>query len=189
MKKVGVNVQTIKMNKISSKTYHQRKFYNNYKHITIAGILVVFGLLMLLGIPTFPKNLLLSLLFFSLAYAGFLTLKTTKPISIFKNYICLGKMVNGYKKNNINASSIESIDLVHEIKTEFRPAAAFIGGDVDVHSNYFQIKLKNNTEIRFDDLYDKQLQNDLKLWCQDNKIELNLDSKKIIKENDDNYFG
>ncbi len=93
-------------------------------------------------------------------------------------------MVNGYKKNNINASSIESIDLVHEIKTEFRPAAAFMGGDVDVHSNYYQIKLKDNSHIRFDDLYDKQLQNDLKLWCLDNSIVLNLDVKKIIKEND-----
>nr|WP_319571588.1 hypothetical protein [uncultured Draconibacterium sp.] len=172
------------MKRNNSITYHQLKFYNNYKHFTVAGVLVVFGLLMLLGISTFPKNLLLSLLFFSFAYLGYRTLKTTKPISIFKNYICLGKMVNGYKKNNINASSIESIDLVHEIKTEFRPAAAFIGGDVDVHSNYYQIKLKDNSHIRFDDLYDKQLQNDLKLWCLDNSIVLNLDVKKIIKEND-----
>ncbi|WP_321344470.1 hypothetical protein [uncultured Draconibacterium sp.] len=172
------------MKRNNSITHHQLKFYNNYKHFTVAGVLVVFGLLMLLGISTFPKNLLLSLLFFSLAYLGYQTLKTTKPISIFKNYICLGKMVNGYKKNNINASSIESIDLVHEIKTEFRSADAFMGGDVDVHSNYYQIKLKDNSYIRFENLYDKQLQNDLKLRCLDNSIELNLDVKKIIKEND-----
>ena len=98
-------------------------------------------------------------------------------------------MVNGYRKNNISASSIESIDLIHEIKTEFRPAAAFIGGDVDVHSNYYQIKLRNNNHIRFDDLYDKQLQNDLRLWCRDNNIKLDLDVKKIIKENDDDDLG
>ncbi len=177
------------MNKNSSKTYHQLKLYNNYKHISVAGVLIVFGLLMLLGIPTFPKNLLLSLLFFLFAYLSYHTLKTTKPISIFKNYICLGKMVNGYKKNNISASSIESIELVHEIKTEFRPAAAFIGGDVDVHSDYYQIKLKSNNYIQFDDLYDKQLQNDLKLWCQDNNIKSNLEVKKIIKESDDDSFG
>lgn len=177
------------MKRNNSITYHQLKFYNNYKHITVAGVFVVFGLIMLSGISTFPKNLLLSLLFFSLAYVGYQTLKTTKPISIFKNYICLGKMVDGYKKNNINASSIESIDLVHEIKTEFRPAATFIGGDVDVHSDYYQIKLRNNNYIRFDDLYDKQLQNDLRVWCLDNNIKLDLDVKKIIKENDDDFFG
>ena len=176
------------MNRNNSKTYHQLKLYNNYKHIIVAGVFIVFGLLVLLGIPTFPKNLLLSILFFSLAYLGYQTLKTTRPITIFKNHIYLGRMVSGYKKNNISASSIENIDLVHEIKTEFRPAAAFIGGDVDVHSNYYQIKLKNNNYIRFDDLYDKQLHNDLKLWCLDNNIKLNLDVKKIIKENDDNYF-
>lgn len=173
------------MNRNNSITYHQLKLYNNYKHITVAGVLVVFGLLMLLGIPTFPKNLLLSLLFFLFAYIGYQTLKTTKPVSISKYDICLGKMVNGYKKTNIIASSIISIDLVHEIKTEFRPAAAYTGGDVDVHSNYYQIKLKDNSYIQFDNLYDKQLQSDLKPWCKDNNIELNLDVKKIIKENDD----
>lgn len=170
------------MNRDNLKTYHQLKLYNNYNHINVAGILIVFGFLMLFGIPTFPKNLLLSLMFFSLAYIAYNTIKTTKPILISKNYICLGKMVNGYKKTKINANFIVSIDLVYEIKTEFRPTAAFIGGDVDVHSNYYQIKLKNNSYIRFDNLYDKQLQDDLKHWCQDNNIELNLDVKKIIKE-------
>ena len=173
------------MNRSSTKTYHKLKLYNNYRHINVAGVLIILGLLMLFGIPSFPKNLLLSLLFLLLAFISYQTLKTTKPILIYRNYICLGKMVNGYKKTNINADLIVSIDLIYEIKTEFRPAAAFIGGDVDVHSNYYQIKLKNNSHIRFDNLYDKQLQDDLKHWCQDNNIELNLDVKKTIKENND----
>lgn len=167
------------------KTYHQLKLYNNNKHFTVAGVLIIFGLLMLLGIPTFPKNILLSLLFFLLAYIGYQSLKTTKPISISRYDICLGRMVNGYKKTIINANFIISIDLVYEIKTEFRTAAAYIGGDVDVHSNYYQIKLKDNSQLRFDDLYDEQLQNGLKEWCMENNIKLNLDVKKIIKENDD----
>ncbi|KJF42929.1 hypothetical protein [Draconibacterium sediminis] len=176
------------MNRINSKTYHQLKYYNNYNHLTVAGVLVVFGLLMLVGISTFPKNLVLALLFFTLAYLGYQTLKTTKPISIDRNNICLGKMVNGFKQTNINANSIDSIELVYEIKTEFSVAAAYIGGEVDKHSDYYQIKLKDNSLIRFDNLYDKQLQNDLKLWCRYNNVAVNLNVRKIIKENDDSIL-
>lgn len=173
------------MNRNYYKTYHQLKIYKNYKHITIAGVFVVFGLLMLLGITTFPKNFLLSLLFFLLAYFSYRILNSTRPISIFRNHICLGKMVNSYKVTNINVSSIVNINLVHEIKTESRTAAALIGKKVDIHSNYYQITLKDSNKIRFNNIYDKQLQSDLKFWCHDNNIELNLDVKKIIKEKDD----
>lgn len=173
------------MNSVNSKTYHQLKLYKSYNHINVSGVLVIIGLFMLFGISTFPKNLLVSLLFLLLAFTSYNILKTTKPINIHRNHICLGKMVNGYKKTNILANTIASIKLVYEIKTEFRPAAALVGGDVDVHSNYFQINLKNNSHIRFDNLYDKQLQDDLRHWCRENNIELNLDVKKLINENDD----
>lgn len=97
-------------------------------------------------------------------------------------------MVNGFKQTNINANSIDSIELVYEIKTEFSVAAAYIGGEVDKHSDYYQIKLKDNSLIRFDNLYDKQLQNDLKLWCRYNNVAVNLNVRKIIKENDDSIL-
>lgn len=173
------------MNRFNSKTHHQLKFYKNYNHINVSGVLVVFGLLTFFGIPAFPKNLLVSLLFFLGAITSYKLLKTTKPIFIHKDHICLGKMVNGYKETDINAKAIASIDLVYEVKTEFRAVAALNGGDEDVHSNYFQIKLKNNNHIRFDNQYDKQLQDDLKQWCEKNNIEINLDVKKVIQEDDD----
>lgn len=166
-------------------THNQLKLYNNYNHFVVAGVLIVFGLLMLWGIPTFPRNLFMSLMFFSLAYVGYRTLKTSKPILISKKEICLGKMVNGYKTTKIDGDSIESIELIHEVKTEFRAAEIYTGGDVEVHSNYYQIYLKDNSYIRFDNLYDRQLQNDLKHFCLDNNIEITLDVKKIIKGNND----
>ena len=173
------------MNKSNVKIFHQLKLYNNYNHIIIAGVLVIFGFLMLIGISVLTKRLLLSAIFFALAYLSYQTFKSTKPIIVDRKNIYLGKMVNGFKKTCINSDSIERIDLVHEIKTEFRPVAAVVGGDVDVHSNYYLIKLKDNRQIQFDNLYDEKLQNELKQWCLNNNIELDLDVKKRIKKNDD----
>ncbi|RIJ47712.1 hypothetical protein D1614_14125 [Maribellus luteus] len=167
------------MNTKDRRIHHQLKLYNNYNHITVTGVLVVFGFLMLIGIPVFPKNLILSLLFFCLAFIAHKNLKTTKPVSITKNSISLGKMVNGYAKTTIDSKSINRIDLVDETKIEFRSAAKFSGGEVKIYSNYYLFHLKDKSEIRFDNLYDKQLQVDLMDWCRNNSIEFNQYERKI----------
>ncbi len=173
------------MNTKKYKTYHQLKLYKSNSHYTVAGVFVVLGLLMLFGIPSFPKNLFISLSFFTLAYISFCILKTSRPITLTKNSICLGKGVNGYKTKFISAVTIERIELIYEINTKFSPVAMYTGGDVDIHSNYFHIKLKDNSKVKFDNRYEKQLEEDLKLWCKENNIVLDLDVKKIIKENND----
>lgn len=176
------------MTQTKAKEYHQLKENSNKNHINIAMVLAVLGIVMLFAIQPFPLNLLISVLFFSLAIITYQSLKTSKSIALYKEHISLGKVVNGYKASNIKANSIARIELVNEIKTEFRAAAAYTGGDVEVHSHYYQIHMKDDEVIQFDNLYHKELQNALRGWCRNNKVELNLNVRKMIKESDDYEF-
>ena len=163
-----------------TKTHQQLNIYKSYNHSTTAGVLTVVGFLMLFGISTFPKNLLTSLVFFGFAYMSYKVLRTTKPIIISDKSISLGKMVNGYKETNMGSESIKKIELVSETKTEFRPARTHDGGDIELFSNYYRFILMDESEIRFDNVYDDQLKTDIKSWCQNNDIDLNLEIKEVI---------
>ena len=164
----------------NTKIHHRLKKYENYTHLNISGVLLVIAILMLIGISSFPKNLLLSLGFMGLAIMSYKILKTTKPITFSDTSISLGKKVNGFKRDIIKIDDIVKIQLVSESLTEFQPAAKYSGGDVTVISNYYRIILKDKSVIKFDNLYDEQMQSDLKDWCHNNTIDLDLDVKIVI---------
>jgi len=172
------------MNK--DKVYHQLDKYKNNNHATIAGVFVVIGLLMLFGISSSPKNIIIGSLCGVLAILTFQKLKTTKPIIISNKSICLGKFVNGYNIQVIEPSTLKSIELVSTTKDEYNPKMAMATGDgnIKIYEYYYLLTLKDYRSIKFDDLYDKELQNDLKNWCQNNDVEIDLEVKKIIKKND-----
>ena len=100
--------------------------------------------------------------------------------------ICLGKFVKGYNIQVIESSTLKSIELVSTTKDEYNPKMAMATGDgnIKIYEYYYLLTLKDYRSIKFDDLYDKELQNDLKNWCQNNDVEIDLEVKKIIKEND-----
>jgi len=162
------------------KPHHQLDKYKSYTHSTVAGVLIVIGIVMLIGISSFPKNLIFSILFFGFAFISYKRLKTTKSITIQNRSISLGKFVSGYKTQDIDITTINSIELIHETKGDFSPnmAMATGDGDIEIHSNYYLFYLKNDKVIKFDNLYDDKFQVNLKEWCLKNGIEINLEVKK-----------
>lgn len=155
-----------------AKIYHQLKQFKNYNYVAAAGVFTVLGFVMPIGIPVFPKNLFVSVLFFVLAYMSNKHLKTTKPIILSRNSIALGKMVHGFKTTTIEAKSIESIDLVYMIT---KGTISRIGDEIDIHSNYYKLNLLDKSEIRFENQYDKKFQEDLEEWCENNHVRFNLE--------------
>ena len=151
--------------------------YKTNTHYTVAGVLVFIGVIIIWGVPSFPKNIIVPLIFFSLAIISFKILKTSKSISIDDRSISLGKFVGGFKKMGVDSSFINSIELIHEIKGDFSPNMAMATGDgnIEVHSKYYLINLIGTKSIKFDNLYDDQLQVDLKDFCNKNSIESNFE--------------
>lgn len=164
----------------SVKTHQRLKKYESYTHLNIAGVLLILAIIMMIGVSSFPKNLILSLGLLGLAIGSYKILKTSKPVIISDKSICLGKMVNGFKKTIIKVEDIIKVELVFESLKEFRPAAKYTGGNVEVNSNYYRFILNDKSVIRFDNLYDEQLQSDLKDWCHNYTIDLDLEVKISI---------
>lgn len=172
----------------SIKVYHKLKEDENYTHAIVPGFMIILGIVCFLGISDSPKNYLMFFIFCSLAVFSHKLLKTTKPITIKANSICLGKMVVGYKPKRITASDIYKIELVDEKITKDYPKAWLSGGVAHVYSSYFLIYLKDNKELKFDNVYDKELQDYLKEWCLANKVEVDFEVKKIIDVSSKDIF-
>lgn len=162
------------------KVYHRLKENENYIHFIVSGFLIIIGIVSLFGISKSPNDILVSLVFTIIAVVSYNLIKTTKPVTIEDKKIILGKMVAGYKSTHLAASDISKIELVNENKMEDHPKALYTEGVVEKYSNYYLIYLKNNKELKFDNLYDNQLQKHLLEWCQINKVEIDLNGHKTI---------
>ncbi len=166
---------------MNERVFLMQKRYKDYKHLNVSGVIMVLGIVMFLVIKDFPKNLLLFLALSGLAVFSYKKLKTEKPVTFSESSICLGKMVNGFENTYIELKDILRIELVSETKTETHSKAIYTNGEINVFSNYYCIYLKNNQEIKFDNLYDDQMKTYVGEWCDKNKIDANLDVKKVIK--------
>jgi uncharacterized protein YqfB (UPF0267 family) len=162
------------------KTHNQLNKFKNYNHNTVAGVFTVFGLVLLIGISSSSNNLIFAILFFICAFISYKGLKTNKSISISDNYIGLEKWVDGYKRQQIDITSINTIELRIESKSKFNPqlAVAIGDGNTEVHSNYYHIYLKNGKVIKFDNLYDERLKMDLKELEEKDGINVKIDDWK-----------
>ena len=165
---------------MTTKEFHKLKELENDHHVIVAGFMVVLGLVFLLGISNFPKNILVFTVFCGLAVLAYRFVKTTKPITITANTICLGKGVVGFKRTCLAADDIRKIELVHEKKIEDQPVARYKSGVVQTDSNYYLIYLTKGETLKFDNSYDDKLKAHMQEWCKANEVEVDLAIDKTI---------
>ncbi|RKD92838.1 hypothetical protein BC643_3215 [Mangrovibacterium diazotrophicum] len=168
--------------------FHRLKANDDYRHVIAAGFLVVLGFVFLLGISSFSRNVLVFIGFCGLAVFAYRFVKTTKPITIATNSICLGKGVVGFKSIWLKAWEIRKIELIYEKKIEDQPVARLKSGVVQTYSNYYLIYLKQGELLKFDNSYDDNLKVHIRGWCEVNQVEVNLEIEKLTDVSTEDLF-